>query len=138
MPSVFSKVISGEWPGRFVYADERVVAFLTIAPLRPGHVLVVPREEVDHWEALDPDLAAHLMTVAQKVGRAVKQAFGSARAGLVVAGLEVPHTHLHVVPLDAMRDLDFAHADPEPDPLALDAAAARIRAALGEDASDRP
>lgn len=130
MASVFSKIIAGELPGRFVHTDERCAAFLTIQPLRPGHTLVVPREEVDHWTDLDPDLAAHLFTVAQRVGRALRKGFGSARVGLVIAGLEVPHTHLHVVPLDHLRDLDFSAADQHPDPAELDEAAERIRASL--------
>ena len=75
MPSVFSRIISGEFPGRFVWRDERCVAFLTINPLKPGHTLVVPIEEVDHWLDLDPDLAAHLMTVSQTIGWALQRGF---------------------------------------------------------------
>lgn len=130
MPSVFTRILDGELPGRFVLRDERCAAFLTLAPLRPGHVLVVPVEEIDSWLDLPPDLAGHLVLVAQRVGRAVQAAFGSARVGLVVAGLEVPHAHLHVVPVDTMADLDFARADPAPDPAALDDAQARILARL--------
>ncbi len=130
MPSVFTRILDGELPGRFVLRDERCAAFLTVAPLRPGHVLVVPVEEIDSWLDLPPDLAGHLVLVAQRVGRAVQAAFGSARVGLVVAGLEVPHAHLHVVPVDTMADLDFARADPAPDPAALDDAQARILARL--------
>jgi len=130
MASVFSRIIAGELPGRFVHQDDRCVAFLTINPLRPGHTLVVPREEIDHWQDLPPDLAAHVFLVAQRVGRALRRSFGSARVGLVVAGLEVPHAHLHVVPLDQLGDLDFARADRDPDPAELDAAAERIRAAM--------
>lgn len=130
MPSVFTRILDGELPGRFVLRDARCAAFLTVAPLRPGHVLVVPVEEIDSWLDLPPDLAGHLMLVAQRVGRAVQAAFGSARVGLVVAGLEVPHAHLHVVPVDTMADLDFARADPAPDPAALDDAQARILARL--------
>jgi len=130
VPSVFTRILDGELPGRFVLRDERCAAFLTVAPLRPGHVLVVPVEEIDSWLDLPPDLAGHLVLVAQRVGRAVQAAFGSARVGLVVAGLEVPHAHLHVVPVDTMADLDFARADPAPDPAALDDAQARILARL--------
>ena len=130
MPSVFTRIMNGELPGRFVYSDDRCAAFLTIAPITPGHTLVVPREEVDHWTDLDPELAAHLFVVAQRVGRALKAAFSPARVGLVIAGLEVPHTHLHVVGVDTMADLDFARADPHVDPTALDEAAERLRTAL--------
>jgi len=132
MPTIFSRIISGELPGRFVWRDERCVAFLTINPIKPGHTLVVPRAEVDRWTDLDPVLAAHLMTVAQAVGAAVQTAFDPARIGLVIAGFEVPHTHLHVLPVDSMADFDFAAAADAPDPAALDRAAEAIRAALRE------
>lgn len=130
MASLFTRIIDGEIPGRFVWRDDRCVAFLTIAPLRPGHTLVVPVEEVDHWLDLEPDLAAHLMRVAQAVGRAQQEAFSPARVGLIIAGLEVPHTHLHVVPIGSETDLDFANADGDPDPAALDEAADALRTAL--------
>ncbi|HEY8602469.1 MAG TPA: HIT family protein [Thermomicrobiales bacterium] len=130
MPTIFSRIISGEFPGRFVWRDERCVAFLTINPLRPGHTLVVPREEVDHWLDLDPVLAAHLMTVSQTIGQAIQRSFSSARVGLIIAGLEVPHTHLHLVPMEVVADLDFSRAERHPDPDALDQAAEAIRAAL--------
>jgi len=131
MASVFTRVMTGELPGRVVHTDERCAAFLTIAPITVGHTLVVPREEVDHWTDLDPDLAAHLTVVAQRVGRALHAAFHPARVALVIAGLEVPHTHLHVLGIDGMADLDFARADPAPDPAVMDDAAERIRAELG-------
>jgi histidine triad (HIT) family protein len=129
MPSVFTRIIEGELPGRFVWRDERCVAFLSIAPTRPGHTLVVPIEEVDHWIDLDPDLAAHLVQVAQRVGRAQLQAFGASRVGLLIAGLEVPHTHLHVIPMDSEADLHLDRAGGATDD-ALDDAAERLRAAF--------
>ena len=107
MPSLFTRIIDGELPGRFVWRDDRCVAFLSIAPLRTGHTLVVPIAEVDHWIDLDPDLAAHLMVVAQAIGRAQLAAFTPARVGLIIAGMEVPHTHLHVVPIGREADLHF-------------------------------
>ncbi len=130
MASIFTKIIAGELPGRFVWRDDEAVAFLTIAPLRPGHTLVVPRAEVAHWIDLEPHLAAHLTGVAQAVGRALQRAFDPVRVGVIIAGLEVPHTHLHVIPIDSEADLDFRRADPTTPPEALDDAAARIRAAL--------
>ena len=130
MATVFTKIIEGEIPGRFVWRDDRAVVFLTIAPMTPGHVLVVPIEEVDHWVDLDPDLAAHLMRVAREVGRAQMQVFKPRRVGMIIAGLEVPHCHLHLVPIDEEAQLSFARADHDPDPAALDAAAERLRAAL--------
>lgn len=132
MPTLFTRIIDGEIPGRFVWRDARCVAFLTIAPLRPGHVMVVPIAEVDHWLDLPADLAAHLMTVAQAIGRAQMMAFSPERVGLIIAGLEVPHTHLHVVPIDSEADLDFSRADDSVTDADQDAVAERLRAALIE------
>lgn len=136
MSTLFTKIIDGDIPGRFVWRDPDVVAFLTINPITPGHTLVVPRAEVDHWLDLDPALAERCMAVAQVIGQAQMAAFSPARVGMIIAGLEVPHTHLHLIPIDSESDLSFAKADPSPDPAALDDAAERIRAALR--AADRP
>lgn len=130
MPSVFTRILNGELPGRFVHQDDRCAAFLSIAPLRPGHTLVVPRVEVDHWLDLEPELVAHLMTVAQTVGRGQMLAFAPTRVGLMIAGLEVPHVHVHVVPIDGPHDLDFANADSRASAAALDGAAEQLRQAL--------
>ena len=130
MPTLFTRIIRGELPGRFVWRDAHCVAFLTIAPLRPGHTLVVPIREVDHWLELEPAEAEHLMNVAQKVGQAVQAAFSPVKVGLMIAGLEVPHVHLHLVPIHELRDLDFARAEKSPVPAMMDEAAARLRAAL--------
>ncbi|HEX5365542.1 MAG TPA: HIT family protein [Acidimicrobiales bacterium] len=143
MPTLFTRIIEGDLPGRFVWRDDRAVAFLTIAPISPGHTLVVPVEEVDHWVDLDGPLACHLMEVARQVGRAQMAAFSPARIGMIVAGLEVPHCHLHLVPIETEADLSFARADHSPDPATLDAAADRLRAALraaghGERVPDAP
>ena len=129
MPTIFTRIIEGELPGTFVWRDDVCVAFLSIAPLKPGHTLVVPRAEVDHWIDLDPEVNAHLMRVAQQIATAQQHAFSPARVGLMIAGLEVPHVHLHVVPIDGMQDLDFSNAG-SADPEALDATATRLRAAL--------
>ena len=130
MASIFSRIIAGELPGRFVWKDDRAVAFLSIAPMMPGHTLVVPRDEVDHWIDLEASLAAHLFTVAQAIGRAQQEAWQPARIGMLIVGEEVPHAHLHVVPIDHPGELSFAHVDASPDPAALDDAATRIRARL--------
>jgi histidine triad (HIT) family protein len=130
--SVFTRIINGELPGRFVWRDERAVAFLTIAPLKPGHTLVVPVQEVEHWIDLEPDLLEHLVGVARAVGRAIERAFSPMRVGLAVVGIEVAHVHLHVTPLWSVGDLDFSKADADPAPDSLDDAAERIRAALRE------
>lgn len=132
MPSVFTRIIEGELPGRFIHRDDRCVAFLTIEPLSPGHTLVVPIEEVDHWIDLDPDLAAHVFQVAQRVGRAIDAVYAPNRVGMMIVGDEVPHVHLHVTPIGGVGDLDFAHADRSPDPAALDEARDRLAAAMAE------
>ena len=127
MATIFSKIIAGEFPGRFVWKDAHAVAFLSIHPLHRGHVLVVPRAEIDHWIDLDPLLAAHLMQVARSIGQALQTAFRPKRVGLMIAGFEVPHTHLHVVPIDGMQHLDFSQIDTKAKPEDLDDAAKRIR-----------
>jgi len=128
--TLFTKIIDGEIPGRFVWRDDEVVAFLTINPITRGHTLVVPRAEVDHWLDLDPALAERCMAVSQVIGRAQMAAFSPTRIGVIIAGLEVPHTHLHLIPIDTEGDLSFSKADPSPDPTALDDAAERLRGAL--------
>jgi histidine triad (HIT) family protein len=130
--SIFTRIIGGELPGRFVWKDEHAVAFLTINPLRPGHTLVVPRLEVDHWLDLEPALAQHLMRVAQHVGQAIQRGFRPTKVGLIIAGLEVPHVHLHLVPVEDLRDFDFSRADKNPSPAVMDEAAQTLRGALRE------
>ena len=136
MASLFTRIIDGELPGRFVWRDDRCVAFLSINPLQPGHTLVVPIAEVDHWTDLPAELSDHVMRVAHSIGRAQRDAFVPARVGLAVAGFEVPHCHVHVIPMRGMQDLDFANAAADPDPAALDDAARRLRAALREAGHD--
>lgn len=130
MATLFTRIIDGELPGRFVWRDDTAVAFMTIAPIQPGHALVVPRAEVDNWLDLDRDIARHLMDVAQTIGRAQQRAFDRERVGMVIAGLEVPHVHLHTIPIRSEADLNFALADPSPAAESLDAAAAAIRTEL--------
>jgi histidine triad (HIT) family protein len=130
VPTIFTRIINGELPGRFVHRDDLCVAFLSINPLQPGHTLVVPIEEVDHWIDLDPSLAQHLMAVAQRIGIAVQRGFNPARVGLMVLGMEVPHVHLHVVGMNAESDLHFENAARNPDPADLDRAADVIRREL--------
>jgi len=132
MPSIFTRIIDGELPGRFVWKDDRAVAFLSIAPMMPGHTLVVPRKEVDHWIDLDPALAAHLFQVAQHIGKAQQLEWNPRRVGVLIVGEEVPHTHLHVVPINEPNELTFAHVDPSPASDALDDAADKLRARLRE------
>jgi histidine triad (HIT) family protein len=132
VPSIFSRIIAGELPGKFVWKDDRAVAFMSIAPMMPGHTLVVPRAEIDHWIDLEPELGAHLFAVAQQIGRAQDLEWKPRRIGMLIVGEEVPHTHLHVVPINSPEELTFAHADPSPDFDALDDAAIRLRTRLRE------
>lgn len=130
MPTLFTRIIEGEIPGVFVWRDPECVVFLSINPMHPGHALVVPVAEVDHWIDLDPAGAAHLFQVAQIIGKAQDAAFSPRRIGMMIVGDEVPHVHLHVVPFETVSELSFAHADPNPPEGSLEAAAAKIRAAL--------
>lgn len=130
MTSVFSAIIAGDLPGRFVWEDDTAVAFLTIAPLTPGHTLVVPRAEIDQWQTIDPAVFAHLNEVAQAVGQAIVTAYDYPRVGLSIAGFEVPHVHLHVFGANDLADFDFAKVDTDPSPQSMDDARDRIRAAL--------
>lgn len=136
MTTLFSRIIAGELPGTFVWRDDQCVAFLSINPVQPGHALIVPRAEVDHWIDLPVDGARHLMTVAHTIGRAQQQAFHPARVGLLIAGLEVPHTHLHLIPIRSEADLHLGNAAASIDSDELERHAAAIRAALrDQDAS---
>jgi histidine triad (HIT) family protein len=135
MATIFTKIIDGDLPGRFVWRDDVCVAFLSINPLQPGHTLVVPIAEVDHWIDLEPRVMQHLTTVAHTIGRAQQEIWQPTRIGLMIAGLEVPHVHLHVVPINGVHDLDFARADKDPDPDELDDARARLAAALDQSPS---
>ena len=132
MATVFSKVIAGDLPGRFVYRDETVAAFLTIEPVAYGHTLVVPIEEVDKWTDADPALWAHLNEVAQYVGKAIVDNFDAPRAGYLIAGFEVPHAHIHVFPAADMSGYNLANAlgMDETDDAEMDAAAEKIRSGL--------
>jgi diadenosine tetraphosphate (Ap4A) HIT family hydrolase len=132
MASVFSKIINGELPGRFVYEDDEVVAFLTIQPMTQGHTLVVLRAEIDQWQDVEPETLNKVMGVAQLIGKAVCKAWGAERAGVIIAGVEVPHLHVHVFPAYHLTDFGFASIDRNPSQESLDEAQARIKAALAQ------
>ena len=130
MPTLFTRIIQGELPGRFVWKDEHCVAFLSIEPLRPGHTLLVPREEIDHWIDVPDALHAHLAKVAKELGLALQAAFKPAKVGVMIAGLEVRHVHWHLIPIHELGDLNFARADKKARPEDLDAAADLLRAEI--------
>jgi histidine triad (HIT) family protein len=128
--SIFTRIILGELPADFVWKDDSCVAFLSNRPLRPGHTLVVPRSETDHWLDLEPELLTHLAATSQTIGKAQMSVFKPARIGLMLVGLEVPHVHLHVVPIRGPHDLDFDNQDPNPDPAMMKNAGEALRQEL--------
>ncbi len=130
MSTVFTKIIDGDLPGRFVWSDDVAVGFLSINPLGPGHTLVVPRAEVDHWVDADAALLAHLTEVSHAIGDAVCTVWQPPRVGLLVAGFEVPHLHMHVFPAWDMAAFDFANAAKDVDAAEQDGHRDALRAAL--------
>ena len=130
MATIFTRIIEGEIPGTFIWRDDRCVAFMSINPLRPGHVLLVPRDEIDHWLDCPPDLRDHLMGVAAVIGQAISKVHAPEKVGLMIAGLEVPHLHIHLVPIDSVTDLDFANAAGSVDRAELEDEAASLRYVL--------
>jgi histidine triad (HIT) family protein len=130
MTTIFSRIIAGEIPGTFVHRDDRCVGFMSINPLARGHVLVVPIDEIDHWIDASPDLAAHLFDVVRRIGRAQMEVFDCERIGVIIAGYEVPHAHVHVIPTQSMSQLSFENAADSVDRDDMEEAAAAIRSAL--------
>ncbi len=130
MSTLFTRIIDGEIPGRFVWKDDEVVAFLTIAPLTQGHTLVVPREEVDSWTHASPELLAKVMDVAQSIGKVQEKLFDAKRVGVLMEGFEVEHLHVHVWPAYSTADFEVHNVDHNPDPAIMDATAVKLRAAL--------
>lgn len=132
MSTVFTKIINEEIPARFVYEDDDIVAFLTVEPMTQGHTLVVPRAEIDQWQELDGQVFGRVMGVAQLIGKAVCRAFDTERAGVIIAGLEVPHLHVHVFPARDLSDFGFANVDRDPSPESMDEAQAKIKEAIAQ------
>jgi len=132
MPTLFTKIIDGELPGRFVWRDEVSVGFLSINPMGAGHTLVVPRAEVDHWVDADDALLGHLHQVSHRISEAIMTIWQPPRVAMIIAGFEVPHLHLHVFPAYRLEDFDFRNAEGNPDPAELDKNADSLRAALRE------
>ena len=129
MPSIFSRIAAGEIPAHGLREDDRFLAFLDVRPIRPGHALVIPKEEIDHFFDLPDGMLGDLMVFAKPVANAIRSVTGAARVGCAVVGVEVPHAHLHLIPVDGVGDLDFGRAsEASQDDLA--AMAERIRAAM--------
>ena len=110
MASIFTKIIAGELPGHFVWKDEVCFAIMTIQPIRAGHVILVPNQEINHWDDVPPATAAYLMQTAQHIAKAIKANVTCKRIGVMVVGLEVPHTHIHLTPIDNFADMDFKNS----------------------------
>ena len=128
--SIFTRIINSESPARFVWTDDRSVAFLTIEPRGPGHTLVVPREEVDRWLDIDADTMEHLMRVSRLIGLAQREEWQSDRVGLMIEGYMVPHLHIHLWPSWSPFEFHPAGIDRNADPRHLDDNAVRLRARL--------
>jgi histidine triad (HIT) family protein len=110
MSSLFTRIRQGELPGHILWDDGSCFAILTIKPIREGHLLVIPHQEVDHWDDMDPALNAHVFNVAGTLSRAMRALFPCEKIGMMIAGLEVRHAHLHLIPIKAISDLDFTLA----------------------------
>ena len=130
MTTIFTRIINGEIPGTFVHKDEACVAFMSINPMADGHVLVIPRDEVDHWVDLSPYIASHLFEVSHRISRALAIAFPCEKVGLIIAGYEVNHSHIHLIPTTHMGQLSFANAAASVERSALEEHAEKITAVL--------
>jgi histidine triad (HIT) family protein len=130
MASIFTRIINREIPGHIVAEDDHYIAFLDIMPLVMGHTLVVPKKEVDYIFDLDEKTFAGLHVFSKKVAGAIERAVPCLRIGVAVVGLEVPHTHIHLVPLNTIGDINFSREKLKPTPEQLAEVAERIRAAF--------
>ena len=130
MSTIFSKIISGEIPAHKVAETSEYLAFLDINPLREGHVLVIPKIDVDYLFDLDDDFYAGLMIFAKIIAKAIKKAIPCTKVGVTVIGLEVPHAHIHLIPIDGIADMDFSQPKLKPTEKELSEVALRILEAL--------
>ncbi len=109
MASIFTKIISGEIPSHKIAESDQFLAFLDISPLQKGHTLVIPKVEIDYIFDIDDELLAEMMVFAKKVSKKIKAAINCNRIGVAVIGLEVPHAHIHLIPINQMNDMNFAN-----------------------------
>jgi histidine triad (HIT) family protein len=129
MPSIFTRIVNREIPAHILREDDEFLAFLDVRPIRPGHSLVIPKQEIDDVFDLPESLLSGLLVFARPVAHAIREVTGAARVGMAVLGIEVPHAHVHLVPIDELGDLDFRKAQSADDEQ-LAPMAERIRAAL--------
>lgn len=137
MGSIFTEILNGRSPGRFVWADDRVFAILTIEPRKPGHTLVIPRVEIDRWSDLDEELAMHIFRVGRLIGLAQRDEWNADRVGVMFEGYRVPHAHLHVWPSWTVYEYSHTGIVREPGTAALDEAFVRLRDRLIEHGHDQ-
>lgn len=130
MPSIFTKIINREIPGFIVAEDSNYIAFLDINPLVMGHTLVVPKQEVDYIFDLDDQTLANLHLFSKRVATAIKESIPCKRIGIAVIGLEVPHTHVHLVPMNTMGDINFTKPKLSPSREELSVTCDRIKNAF--------
>lgn len=130
MASIFTRIINREIPGHILAEDDTYIAFLDVMPLVHGHVLVVPKQEVDYIFDLDDKTLSGLYIFAKKVAKAIKKAVPCKRVGIAVIGLEVPHTHVHLVPMNSVGDINFTQPKLKPSQEELSAVAEKIRKEL--------
>lgn len=133
MAGIFSRIIAGEIPSFKVYEDERVYAFLDIRPLKPGHTLLIPKQEIDYLFDIEGDLYDHLFRTARTIATAIKKVIPCTKVGMSVIGLEVPHAHIHLVPIDEIADMTFGGSSAHLSNDEQEAIASRIRAELAQD-----
>ena len=128
--TIFSKIIAGEIPGYRIAEDDKFFAFLDAFPLREGHVLVVPKTETDKFFDLEADYLSGLLVFAQPIAKAIERAFPCNRCGISVIGIEVPHAHLHLLPINSANDLNFTQPKLKPTPEELKRVQERILAEM--------
>jgi histidine triad (HIT) family protein len=138
VPTIFTRIIRGEIPGTFIWRDEYCAAFMSINPLAFGHALVVPIAEIDHWVDLPAELAAHLFRVSHLIGLAQRNAFRCEKVGMIIAGYEVAHVHIHLIPTNDMSEFSFANAAASVDRSQLEASAEAIRQNLPAQSAPAP
>ena len=129
MASIFTRIVNGEIPAHVIAEDDRFFAFLDIRPLNEGHTLVIPKKEVDYFFDLEDDLLSGIMPFAAKVAKAIKQVVPCHRVGVSVVGLEVPHAHVHLIPINEVADMSFARTPKSMSQDDLAVLAEKIRAA---------
>lgn len=130
MPSIFSKIVQGEIPSYKIAETADFYAFLDIFPLTKGHTLVIPKKEIDYIFDIEDPMLAEMMVFSKKIAKAIQSVVPCERVGVAVIGLEVPHAHIHLIPINQMSDMDFSREKLKLNPEEFDELAQKINAAL--------